>query len=185
MSKRKPIVLLLAVLFAFGLFSASGFFQNARADTSGQSAPTVTVAAGGSITVTPLGMTYGSRLAGTHIAYNEGGGHKVQVEVNTNTTTWDVKCSKSQDLTKDANTVPSANFIYSSVYVSGTPANADVYSSLEFGTVGSPSSVTDTPGTPAAANALKVDVRYDLTLGPTQAAASGYTATHTYTLTAS
>jgi hypothetical protein len=185
MSKRKPIVLLLAILLALGLFSASGFFQNAKADTSGQSTPSVTIAAGGSITVTPTGMSYGSRQAGIHIAYNEGGGHTVQVEVNTNTTTWDVKCSKSQDLTKDAYTVPSANFIYSSVYVSGSPADADVYSGLEFGTVGSPSSVTDTPTTPAAASALKVDVRYDLTIGGTQAAASGYTATHTYTLTAS
>jgi hypothetical protein len=185
MSKRKPIVVLIAVLLAFGLFSASGFFQNAKADTNGQSAPSVSVAAGGSITVTPTGMSYGSRQAGTHIAYNEGGGHKVALEVNTNTTTWAVQCSKNHDLYSDPNTILSANFIYSSVYVSGTPADADVYSSQEFGSVGSPSNVTDTPSPAAAANTLKVDVRYDLTLVPTQAAASDYQATHTYTLTAS
>ena len=185
MSKRKPIVLLVAVLLAFGLFSASGFFQNAKADTSGQSAPSVSVAAGGSITVTPTGMSYGSRQAGTNIAYNEGGGHYVELEVSTNTTTWDVKCSKSQDLTSGSYTIPSVNFIYDSVYVSGSPANADVYSDQQFGTVGSPSNVTDTPSTPAAASTLRVDVRYDLTIGATQTAASNYQATHTYTLTAS
>jgi hypothetical protein len=178
----------MALLFLVSLASFAvlpGFFLGAQADTDGQSAPSVSVAAGGSITVTPTGMAYGSRQAGTNIPYNEGGGHYVEIEVNTNTTTWDVKCSKNQDLTSGGNTVASANFIYSSVYVSGSPATADVYSDLQFGTVGSPSNVTDTPSTPAAASTLRVDVRYDLTLVPTQAAASNYQATHTYTLTAS
>ena len=185
MFRRKSILLLVAVLVAFGMLSVSGFFQGVQADTSGQSTPSVTVTAGGSITVTPTGMAYGSTAAGTHIAYDDGGGHKVTVTVSTNTTTWDVKCAKSQDLTSGAYSIPSANFIYSSVYVSGTPADADVYGPLAFGTVGVPSNVTDTPSTPAAADTLVVDVRYDLTIGATQAAAADYQATHTYTLTAS
>ncbi len=183
MLRRILVILFLSGLVAFAVLP--GFFLGAQADTSGQSTPSVTVAAGGSITVTPTGMSYGSRLSGTHIAYNEGGGHYVALEVSTNTTTWDVDCSKNQDLTSGGNTIASSNFIYTSVFVSGTPADADVYSNLEFGSVGSPSNVTDTPTIPAAANTLRVDARYDLTIPPTQAAASNYQATHTYTLTAS
>jgi len=183
MSKRKPIVVLIAVLLAFGLFSASGFFQNAKAATSGQSAPSVDVASGGSITVSPYGMSYGSRNPDTYIPWDEGADHYVRLEVNTNVTNWNVKCSKSQDLKSGSYQIDSTKFIYTSVYVSGAPSDADVYSGKEFGSVGTPSDVTDTPSTPAGANALKVDVLYDLTIIPTQAAASNYQATHTYTLT--
>ncbi|MCJ7530848.1 MAG: hypothetical protein MUO64_07425 [Anaerolineales bacterium] len=153
---------------------------------TGDSTPTVTVIPGGSLTVTPTGMSYGSRAAGINIPYTEGGGHKVAVTVSTNCTTWDVKCSSSpQVLTSGSDTIPSANFIYSSVRISGTPTNPITYGPLEFGSVGSPSNVVTTPATPAAADTLLVDVRYDLTIGSTQAAATGYTSTHTYTLTAS
>jgi hypothetical protein len=185
MSKRKTVLLLIAVLVAFGMLSVSGFNQGVQAATTDTSTPSVTVTPGGSITVTPTGMSYGSQAAGTHIAYNDGSGHKVAITVTTNTTQWNVKCSKSQDLTSGGNTIASANFIYSSVYVSGTPTTPVVYTNQEFGSVGSPSNVAATPTTPAAADTLVVDVRYDLTLIPTQAAASSYQATHTYTLTAS
>lgn len=185
MLKRKSVSLLLVVLVAFGMLAVSGLNQGVQADTSGQSTPSVTVISGGSITVTPTGMAYGDQPAGTNIPYSEGSGHKVQVTVSTNTTSWNVKCSKTQDLTSGSYSIPSANFIYSSVYVSGTPNNAIVYSNQQFGSAGSPSNVVATPTTPAAADTLVVDVRYDLTIVPTQAAASGYSATHTYTLTAS
>jgi len=185
MSRRKSVSLLLAVLVALGMLSVSGLYQGVQAATSGQSTPSVTVTPGGSITVTPTGMAYGDQAAGTHIAYNDGGGHKVALTVNTNTTTWNVKCSKSQDLTSGGNSIASANFIYTSVYVSGTPTTPVVYADQQFGSVGSPSDVAATPTTPAAAAALVVDVRYDLTVSSTQAAASNYQSTHTYTLTAS
>lgn len=187
MNKRKlillslPIVVIVAIFVAGVIFLSPGKTQAAMSDTS---APSVTVANGGSLTVSPTGMAYGSKAAGTHTAYTDDGGHKVQLQIDTNTTTWDVKVSKDHDLTKGGDTIPSTGFIYSSVYVSGTPNPPDVYGPLQFGTVGSPSNVTDTPGTPAAAVTLVVDVRYDLTIPPTQATGA-YSATHTYTLTAS
>jgi len=190
MSKRKPIVVLLAILLAFGLFSASGFFQNAKAaEYGGESEPSVSVAAGGSITVSPHNMPYGSRQPGTRIAWDEGdqvegNDHYVRLEVNTNTTTWRVECSKNDDLFSDPNHIISENFIYTSVVSGGLPADADVYLEQEFGTLGTPSKVTDPHDLVSPANALIVDVRYDLNIVITQAGADNYQAVHTYTLTA-
>lgn len=182
MFRKKSVLMLLAVLVAFGMLAVSGSYQGVQAGMTGDSTPTVTVTPGGSLTVTPTGMEYGSRAAGTTIPYTEGAGHKVTVGVTTNSTTWSVKCTKSQDLTSGAYSIPSADFKYTSVYVSGTPATALVYGPLSFGTS---TSVTDTPTIPAAANTLVVDVNYDLVIEATQASAAGYTATHTYTLTSS
>jgi len=187
MFRRKSVLLLLAVLVAFGMLSVSGSYQGVQAGMSGPSYPEVTVLAGGSITVTPSGMVYGSRAMGDVIHYNtDSPNHVVALIITTNTTDWKVECSKSQDLktTSPIHTIPSANFIYTSSATGGTPLDADVYSSQQFGDAGTPSPVTDTPATPAAANALTVDVKYDLTIGSAQEHGD-YTATHTYTLTAS
>ena len=183
MFRKKLVLMLLAVLVAFGMLSVSGSYQGVKADMSGHDHPTVTVTPGGSITVVGTGMDYSSRAAGTYIPYTEGGGHKVAVTVSTNCTTWAVACGSSPVvLTSGAETIPSGNFKYTSVYGgTGTPINPLVYGPLEFGTS---TSVMANPSA-VAANACLVDVRYDLTIGPTQAAAASYTAIHTYTLTAS
>ena len=170
-------VFLLLVIFCYPI--------KTNAAMTGDSTPSVTVSSGGSITVTPTGMAYGSKAAGTHTAYTDNGGHKVALAVNTNSSAWAVTMARSQNLTSGSYSIPSTGFIYTSVYVSGTPNPPDVYSNQEFGTSGVPSTVTDTPSTPAAASSLVVDVRYDLTIPATQTAASSYQATHTYTLTAS
>ena len=185
MFRRKSVLVLLAVFVAFGMLSVSGLYQGVQAGTSDHTHPTVEVTAGGSLTVTGTGMDYTTRAAGTTIPYTDG--HKVALTINTNYTGWAVKCTKDTDLTISGNTIPSGDFTYASVWVSGSPAasDLDVYGSptkLEFGT--SPTNVADTHTTPAPAAALVVDVRYNLVIGPTQAAAAGYTATHTYTLAA-
>ena len=186
--KKKSVFINLSVLITLASLLLLVIFcypVKTNAAMTGDASPSVSVTAGGSITVTPTGMSYGSKAAGTHTAYDADSGHKVALTINTNTTTWDVKVSKNNDLTSGANSIASANFIYTSIRISGTPAAPDVYSDQPFGASGTPSNVTDSPATPAACADLVVDVRYDLTLPSTQTAASNYQATHTYTLTAS
>lgn len=187
MSKKLKAIHIVPILAFLSFIAGALIFFYSRIPTNaaltGQSNPSVTVTAGGSLTVTPIGMAYGNRNAGTHIPYTEGGGHWVELQVDTSVTNWDVKVAKNHDLTSGGDSIPSADFIYTSVYVSGTPVGPNVYNNLEFGTVGTPSNVTD-PVVPASANVLRVDARYDLTIPPGQPGGA-YSATHTYTLTVS
>jgi len=180
--KTKSAFYLIFALLILGLVVFILPYPGSKAATTGYSYPSVTVAASGSLTVTPVGMSYGTRQAGETIAYNEGSGHLVELTIKTNTNTWDVNVSKDQDLTSGTYTIPSSNFTYDSVYVSGNPNNPNVYSGLEFGTAGSPSNVTDSPAGGAKAQNLRVDVRYNLTI-PEYQDPGTYQATHTYTLT--
>jgi hypothetical protein len=152
-----------------------------NAALTGNVSPSVNVTAGGSLALTnTINVQWGDAAAGS----TRNG--TLNCTITTNTTVYNAKVLTNQVLTSGANTIPSVNFTYTSAYVSGSPATNITYqtTATQFSTV-SPGTAVATAGSLAtAAVDLNTGVTYTLNIPAGQAAATGYTATHTYTLTA-
>lgn len=178
-SKKKVLFSILA-LVVFGGLVVFSLPEKTNADMSGDADPSVNVTAGGSLALTnTTNVAWGDAAAGT----TKNG--TLNCTISTNTTTWDVKVATDGVLTSGSDTIDSTNFTYQSSFVSGTPNTGVTYAETdtEFATTPGTNVASISAGT--AADTLNSAVDYTLDIPVDQAAASGYTATHTYTLVSS
>jgi len=178
-NKNKVLFSILA-LVVFGGLVVFSLPEKTNADLTDDATPSLNVTAGGSLALSnTANVVWGDAAAGT----TKNG--TLNCTISTNTTTWDVKVATDGVLTSGGETIVSTAFTYQSSFVSGTPNTGVTYveTDTEFATSPGTNVASISAGT--AADTLNTAVAYELIIPVGQAAASSYTATHTYTLTAS